>query len=275
MELFGGVSETVVRLFAFVGVLLLMGTLELVSPKRRLRASRVRRWVTNLAIVATDNLLVRLMALSAIPLVAIAVAVFAEGHGLGLFNQLAWPRGLDVLGGIVLLDFALWLQHVASHRIALLWRLHQMHHADPDIDVTTAIRFHPIEIMLSMLWKILWVLALGISPLAVLLFEVILNSGAMFSHANVALPPAVDRLLRRVIVTPDMHRVHHSVLAREHNANFGFNLSVWDRLFGTYIDQPEKGHEGMTIGLASYQSDEPTRILWSLALPFRQLKANE
>ncbi|MFA5950809.1 MAG: sterol desaturase family protein [Hyphomicrobium sp.] len=275
MELFGGVSETVVRLFAFVGVLVLMGTLELVSPKRKLRASRVRRWVTNLAIIATDNLFVRLMALSAVPLVAIAAAVFAEGHGLGLFNRLAWPGSLEVLASIILLDFALWLQHVASHRITLLWRLHQMHHADPDIDVTTAIRFHPIEIMLSMLWKILWVMALGISPLAVLLFEVILNSCAMFSHANVALPPAVDRLLRRVIVTPDMHRVHHSVLVREHDANFGFNLSVWDRLFGTYIDQPEKGHEGMTIGLASYQSDGPTRILWNLALPFRRLKENE
>jgi sterol desaturase/sphingolipid hydroxylase (fatty acid hydroxylase superfamily) len=271
MQLFDGLSETAFRLVAFFAVFAVMGALELLIPKRRLTAGKARRWLTNLTIVGVDSLLVRLMASLAVPLAAVAAAFYAEQQGFGLFNWTGWPVWLETLLSLAALDFALWLQHLASHKLSLLWRLHQMHHADVDIDVTTAIRFHPIEIGLSMLWKIVWVLALGASPLAVLLFEVILNGAAMFNHANVALPAWLDALLRSVIVTPDMHRVHHSVMRREHDSNYGFNLSIWDRLFSTYTAQPEKGHEGMTIGLAPYQSADPTRITWSLVLPFKDL----
>jgi sterol desaturase/sphingolipid hydroxylase (fatty acid hydroxylase superfamily) len=271
MQLFDGLSETAFRLVAFFAVFVVMGALELLIPKRRLTAGKARRWLTNLTIVGVDSLLVRLMASLAVPLAAVAAALYAEQQGFGLFNWTGWPLWLETLLALAALDFALWLQHLASHKLSLLWRLHQMHHADVDIDVTTAIRFHPIEIGLSMLWKIVWVLVLGASPLAVLLFEVILNGAAMFNHANVALPAWLDALLRSVIVTPDMHRVHHSVMRREHDSNYGFNLSIWDRLFSTYTAQPEKGHEGMTIGLAPYQSADPTRITWSLVLPFKDL----
>ena len=264
-------SETWLRLLTFAAVFALMAALELVIPKRRLKALKARRWATNLTIVGLDSLLVRGMANLAVPLAAVAAALYAEQQGVGLFNWLAWPAWLEGLLAIAALDFALWVQHVAAHKVPLLWRLHQMHHADVDIDVTTAIRFHPAEIALSILWKIVWVLGLGAAPLAVLLFEVILNCCAIFNHANIALPKALDGVLRALIVTPDMHRVHHSISRREHNSNYGFNLSVWDRALGTYTPEPEKGHEGMTIGLAPYQSEAPTRIGWSLALPFKPL----
>ena len=275
MQLFDGLSETAFRLGAFLAVFAVMGALELLIPKRRLKAPKARRWLTNLTIVGVDSLLVRLMASLAVPLAAVAAAFYAEQQGIGFFNWAGWPLWLETVLALAALDFALWLQHLASHKIPLFWRLHQMHHADVDIDVTTAIRFHPIEIGLSMLWKILWVLVLGVSPLAVLLFEIILNGASMFNHANVALPARLDASLRSVIVTPDMHRVHHSVMRREHDSNYGFNLSIWDRLFGTYTAQPEKGHEGMTIGLAPYQSADPTQITWSLVLPFKDLPKRE
>lgn len=271
MQLFDGLSETAVRLMAFLAVFAIMGAIELVLPKRRLTMPKARRWATNLTIVALDSALVRAMAALSVPLAAVAAAYYAEEHGVGLFNSVAWPVWAEIAVALAALDFALWLQHLASHKVTLLWRLHQMHHADVDIDVTTAIRFHPLEIGLSMLWKICVVVALGISPLAVLLFEIILNGSSMFNHANVALPQQLDSLLRQAIVTPDMHRVHHSIVHREHDSNYGFNLSIWDRIFGTYTPQPEKGHEGMTIGLASYQTEAPTRIGWSLALPFKDL----
>jgi sterol desaturase/sphingolipid hydroxylase (fatty acid hydroxylase superfamily) len=262
-----GLAETELRLAAFIAVFAALGLLELIIPKRRLVARKARRWATNLAIVALDSLLVRLMANLAVPIAAVAAAVYATSAGIGLFNWLSWPDLLVTVLAILVLDFAVWAQHWLSHKIPLLWRLHQVHHADLDIDVTTAIRFHPIEIGLSMLWKIVWVLALGLPVHAVLLFEIILNGGAMFNHANIDLPRWLDGLLRSVIVTPDMHRVHHSVLRREHDSNYGFNLSIWDRLFGTYTAQPEQGHQGMTIGLESYQTQEPTKLVWSLLLP--------
>jgi sterol desaturase/sphingolipid hydroxylase (fatty acid hydroxylase superfamily) len=169
---------------------------------------------------------------------------------------------------VIILDAAIYLQHVASHRLPILWRLHQMHHADPEFDVTTAIRFHPFEIALSMLYKVVLVVPLGPAPAAVIVFEIILNALAMFNHANIALPLWLDRALRMIVVTPDMHRVHHSIDVREHSTNFGFSLSVWDRLFGSYKPQPALGHDGMVIGLPQYQSDKPTELQWSLALPF-------
>jgi sterol desaturase/sphingolipid hydroxylase (fatty acid hydroxylase superfamily) len=221
-----------------------------------------------------DALLLRLMAMLAVPIAAVAAGFYAESNGIGLLNQVEWPGWLKVVIALLTLDLAIWAQHLVSHKVPIFWRLHQVHHADRDIDVTTAIRFHPIEIGLSMLWKIVVVLAIGASPLAVFLFEVILNGCAMFNHANLALPRWLDGILRLFIVTPDMHRVHHSVLHREHDSNYGFNLSVWDRLFRTYTAQPEGGHRGMTIGLPPYQNLNPSRFDWSLLLPFRPLKRN-
>jgi sterol desaturase/sphingolipid hydroxylase (fatty acid hydroxylase superfamily) len=268
-----GQSDGVIRLAVFAFVFVVMALIELAAPKRTRVAPKGRRWFTNFGISVTATVLLRLMAMLAVPLAAIAAAAYAQAHGIGVLNQLVWPEWIKIAVALLALDLAIWAQHLASHKIPLFWRLHQVHHADRDIDVTTAVRFHPIEIGLSMLWKIAVVLALGASPLAVFLFEVILNACAMFNHANIALPLWLDRPLRLLLVTPDMHRVHHSVLRREHDANYGFNLSVWDRLFRTYVAQPEGGHQGMTIGLTPYQSEAPTRFAWSLLLPFAQKRS--
>ena len=270
MEIFAGISEGALRLSVFAGILAAMAALEFVIPKRELTAPKGRRWLTNLLIGGVDSALVRLMSVFVIPLAAVATALWAESAGVGLFNWTDWPLWLEILLAVVILDFAIYLQHVASHRIPVLWRLHQVHHADPDIDVSTAIRFHPIEIGLSMLYKIAWVLLLGPAAVAVVLFEVLLNGCAMFNHANIALPKWLDRVLRLFVVTPDMHRVHHSAERHETDSNYGFSLSIWDRVFGTYIPQPGHGHERMTIGLDSYRGPEPTRFLWSISLPFRR-----
>jgi len=268
-----GQSDGLIRLAVFAGVFLLMAAIERVLPKRRLNVSKARRWLTNLGIAGVDTLVLRVMAALAVPVAAVAAAFFAKDHQLGLLNQVDWPYWLRLLIALLVLDLAIWAQHLASHKVPLFWRLHQVHHADRDIDVTTAVRFHPIEIALSMLWKIAVVVPLGASPFAVFLFEVILNACAMFNHANIALPAGLDGTLRLLIVTPDMHRVHHSVLRDEHDRNYGFNLSVWDRLFGTYVAQPKAGHQGMTIGLPPYQSEAPTELGWSLWLPFRSQKS--
>ena len=267
-----GQSDGLIRLLAFAAVFLLMAAIELIRPKRRLSVSKARRWLTNLGIAGVDTLVLRLMAALTVPVAAVAAAFFAKERGLGLLNQVDWPYWVKLVIALLALDLAIWFQHLVSHKVPVFWRLHQVHHADRDIDVTTAVRFHPVEIALSMLWKIVVVIPLGASPFAVFLFEVILNACAMFNHANIALPAWLDRALRLFIVTPDMHRVHHSVLYREHDRNYGFNLSLWDRLFRTYLAQPEAGHQGMTIGLPPYQSEAPTRFGWSLWLPFRQQK---
>lgn len=266
-------NEPALRLAAFVGVFAVMATLEWFRPKRQPRYPKPGRWITNLSMVALGSLVVRglvwLSTLAAVPLAAVIAAGFAEKHGWGILN--AWTTGpgwAKMLIALIVLDFAIYLQHVASHKIALLWRLHKMHHADVDFDVTTALRFHPVEIGLSMLYKTVWVLALGPSVLAVVLFEVILNACAMFNHANVNLPTFLDKAIRPIIVTPDMHRIHHSVHRDEHNTNYGFNLSIWDRLFGTYTHAPRDGQTGMAIGLEPYQHEGPTRLTWSLSLPF-------
>ena len=268
-----GQSDNALRLASFLAVLGVMALIELAWPKRAPVVSKGRRWLTNLGIAGVDGLMLQLMAMLAVPVAAVVAAFYAQTHGIGLLNQLAWPEWIKVTLALLVLDLAIWAQHLVSHKVPLFWRLHQVHHADRDIDVTTAVRFHPVEIALSMLWKIVVVVPLGASSLAVFLFEVILNACAMFNHANIALPAWLDRILRSVIVTPDMHRVHHSVLWREHDSNYGFNLSLWDRLFRTYVAQPEAGHEDMTVGLAPYQSRAPTRFGWSLALPFLQQKS--
>jgi sterol desaturase/sphingolipid hydroxylase (fatty acid hydroxylase superfamily) len=270
-----GQGEGVWRFGVFAAIFLAMAAIELLRPKRRLSMSKGRRWLTNLGIAAVDTLMLRLMTLVAVPIAAVAAAFYAQEHGLGLLNNVSWPGWVKVTVALLVLDLAIWFQHLVSHKVPIFWRLHQVHHADRDIDVTTAVRFHPVEIALSMLWKIVVVLPLGASPFAVFLFEVILNGCATFNHANIALPAWLDRVLRIFIVTPDMHRVHHSVLTSEHDRNYGFNLSIWDRLFHTYLAEPSAGQEGMTIGLTPYQSEAPTRLGWSLWLPFGRPVAKE
>jgi sterol desaturase/sphingolipid hydroxylase (fatty acid hydroxylase superfamily) len=258
--------EPAVRLSFFVGVFAIMGLWELRAPRRVLRVSKALRWANNIALVVLNTLLLRLL----FPAAALGMAAFAAEQGWGLLNYVELPFWLAVVVAVVALDFAIWLQHVMVHAIPALWRLHRVHHADPDYDLTTGARFHPIEIVLSMLIKFATIAVLGPPMVAVLLFELLLNATAMFNHGNVRLPAKVDRVLRWLVVTPDMHRVHHSVEDDETNSNFGFNLPWWDRLFGTYRDQPRGGHEAMTIGIRGYT--QPRDVSWLpalLALPFR------
>jgi len=262
------VSESVIRLGAFFGIFAVMALWEVARPMRQRALGRTGRWATNLAIsIINTGVTVALKA--GLGAAAVLAAIDASERGIGLFNTIAWPAWAEVLVAFVLLDLAIWLQHLISHKIPILWRLHRVHHADRDIDVTTAIRFHPIEIALSMLLKIALVYALGASIVAVVIFEVVLNGVAMFNHANVRLGRA-DRWLRLAVVTPDMHRVHHSIDRREHDANYGFNLSIWDRLLRTYVAVPRLGHQGMTIGLEHHQTEDPAGLVWSLGFPFRK-----
>lgn len=249
------ISEPWIRLGFFAAVFALVALGEALAPRRPLAIRRRVRWPNNLAIVALDALLVRVV----FPTAAVGVAVVAEARGFGLFNVVAAPPWLALIAAIVLLDLAIYLQHVLFHAVPALWRLHRMHHADLDFDVTTGARFHPIEILLSMLIKMAIVAALGAPALAVVVFEVLLNATSMFNHGNVRLPIGLDRALRWLVVTPDMHRVHHSVVPAETSSNFGFNLPWWDRLFGTYRAQPASGHEAMTIGISQFRSE---RDLW-------------
>ncbi len=259
-------EEATIRLAIFVGLFVLFAALEFFVPRRELRPVKTRRWFTNWTIVIVDSVLVRLLFKSA----AVGGALWAQSAGVGLFNVIAVPAWLAVFVSFLALDFAIWLSHLASHKIPILWRVHRMHHSDIDIDVSTAIRFHPIEIVLSMVWKYAVVIALGAPAISVLIFEVVLNGGAMFNHANMRLPLWLDRVLRLVIVTPDMHRVHHSTDPSETDSNYGFNLSVWDRMFRTYVAQPALGHDGMRIGLADWQDEKPARLDWTLMVPFRK-----
>ena len=261
-------NEAFIRLAVFLGLFCLLALAEACWPRRERRQDRARRWATNWAIVILDTLTLRLIAVI-LPLLAVGAALDAAAQGWGLFNFMEWPGWLEVLLAILILDFAIWAQHLVTHKVPLLWRLHRVHHADVDIDVTTAIRFHPVEIALSMLLKIGLIYLLGPAALAVILFEIILNGTAMFNHANLRLPAVMDRVIRLILVTPDMHRVHHSVKRAEHDSNYGFALSIWDRLFGTYVPQPSDGHEGMAIGL-QWQDERPAGLIWSLRLPFRR-----
>lgn len=261
-------DEAALRLAVFLGAFCLFASLEAIKPRRARVASRASRWTTNWAITVIDSITLRAMA-ALLPVLAVAAAVDAQASGIGLFNSLSLPIWLEWLAAVLILDFLIWGQHVLTHKIPLLWRLHRVHHADRDMDVTTAIRFHPIEIALSMILKIGAVYVLGPAAGAVILFEIVLNASALFNHANLALPQSVDRWLRLVLVTPDMHRVHHSVHRAEHDTNYGFCLSIWDRLCGTYKPQPDAGHDAMTVGL-QWQDKRPEQLGWSLMLPFRR-----
>ena len=259
-------NEALIRLGVFLVLFVVLASLEALVPRRVRSQPRSARWMTNWGVTLLNSVTLRLMAF-ALPLLAVGAAVDAETQGWGLFNSVDLPLWVEVVLVVLILDFAIWLQHLVTHKIPVLWRLHRVHHADVDMDVTTAIRFHPVEIALSMLLKIGLVYLLGPAAIAVVLFEIILNGTAMFNHSNLALPTWIDRPLRKVLVTPDMHRVHHSVHRHEHDSNYGFSLSIWDRMFGTYIAQPQAGHDEMQVGL-QWQDDRPSKLGWSLALPF-------
>jgi sterol desaturase/sphingolipid hydroxylase (fatty acid hydroxylase superfamily) len=257
-------GELSIRFVFTVGIFAVMALLEWRYPRRRLEVSKAGRWFNNISVTFLDALIVRLL----VPLTAVGAAAIATDHGIGLFNLLDFPGPMEAVKMVLLLDLVIYGQHVLFHLYRPLWKLHMMHHADRDIDVTTGTRFHPLEIIISMVIKIAAVFLLGATPAAVIAFEVILNGTAMFNHSNVALPLAADRIIRLLVVTPDMHRVHHSVIIRETNSNYGFNLSIWDRLFGTYRAQPVKGHLDMRIGLANFRDPAKLTLPYMLAMPF-------
>jgi sterol desaturase/sphingolipid hydroxylase (fatty acid hydroxylase superfamily) len=258
-------SESLLRLVSYVGVLLVMTGAEILAPRRPLSVSKAKRWINNLGLGVLNTVLLRLL----FPLAAVGVADIAQTHGWGLLNLWTLPSWLTIAGSVVALDLVIYLQHRAFHAIPVCWRFHRVHHADLDLDVSSGVRFHPVEMIASMGIKMLAVLGLGAPPVAVVTFEILLNATSLFNHSNLNLPLGLDRVLRFLIVTPDMHRVHHSAIAAETNQNFSFNLSAWDRLLGTYCPQPAAGHEAMTIGLTDLQDETLEQIPQMLALPFR------
>ena len=258
--------EIGIRLGFFFGTFVLIALWEIAAPKRALTVSKAVRWLNNLGIVVLNTIILRIL----FPAAAVGVAAFAASQGWGLLNYYQLPLVLAIVLSVIAMDFIIYLQHVLVHAVPALWRLHRVHHADLDYDVTTGARFHPIEIILSMLIKFATIIVLGPPVVAVVIFEVILNAMAMFNHGNIHLPKGLDAVLRWLVVTPDMHRVHHSVEDNEANSNYGFNLSIWDRIFGTYIDQPRDGHQGMTIGIHKYRDPkEVDQLPGMLMLPFK------
>src|SRR5215210_4354504 len=263
--------EPLIRLACFAGVFAVLALWELRAPRRVQEIGRATRWPGNLGVVIVDTLVLRLL----FPTAAVGAALLGEARGWGLLNNLALPVWLKIGVAVVVLDLAIYLQHVTFHAVPVLWRLHRMHHADLEFDVTTGVRFHPVEIVLSMLIKFAAVALIGAPATAVLIFEVLLNATSMFSHSNVRLPERIDRVLRWLVVTPNMHRVHHSTERRETDSNFGFNLPWWDRLFGTYRAQPEAGHERMRLGLSQFRDREDLRLDRLLLQPFRRADGRE
>ena len=257
-----------IRLSVFILVLLSMAVLETLWPRKERVGKRTTRWVNNISLSMINTFALKILG----PITAIAAAHYAQTNGYGIITlfRAKLPLWLDIVIAFALLDFLIYLQHVLSHKIPLLWRFHKVHHADRDIDVTTGFRFHPIEILFSMLYKCAVILIIGPLAIAVFLFEVVLNGSAMFNHANLRLPLWLDKILRIFVVTPDMHRVHHSTIQTETDSNYGFFLSLWDRLCRTYIAQPKKGHDDMTIGLEEFQTDSPASLPWNLTVPFKR-----
>ena len=259
-------NEPAIRLGAFLGIFALVALWELAAPRRTLTRPRWLRWYGNIGIAFLNTLAVRFL----LPVLPVALAALAADRGWGILNLVALPFWLEIAVAVVVLDLVIYLQHVMFHAVPALWRLHRMHHADLDFDVTTGSRFHTIEIVLSVLLKLAAVIVIGPPAVAVVIFEVVLNGTSMFNHGNLRLPPGLDRVLRWVLVTPDMHRVHHSDIPAETNSNFGFNLPWWDRLFGTYRAQPSLGHEGMTIGLDTFREEADLHLHRMLIQPFKR-----
>jgi sterol desaturase/sphingolipid hydroxylase (fatty acid hydroxylase superfamily) len=257
-------SEPLIRLSFFFGILFIMFLWELTAPRRPLTTSKITRWFSNLGLVLIDSIAVRLV----FPTALAGVALLAQQRGWGVFNLFELFSLLKIIFSVLILDLAIYLQHVMFHSAPLFWRLHMVHHSDMDIDVTTGVRFHPIEIILSMGIKMIVVILIGAPPVSVLIFEIILNGTSMFNHGNVRYSQQIDSFLRLLVVTPEMHRVHHSTIRWETNSNLGFNFPWWDRLFGTYRDQPAKGHLEMTIGLDQYKEPQKLTLRWLIVLPF-------
>ena len=254
--------EPFIRLAAFLGVFIAIAIWESLSPRRQLNTSKTNRWISNICITLIGSVLVRFL----FPVLAVTFA--ANGTTMGILHQFPLPFFARVVIGILALDLIIYGQHLMFHSIPLLWRLHMMHHADLDIDVTTGLRFHPVEIIVSMGIKLVAILLVGPPVLAVILFEILLNATSMFNHGNIHMPADLDRQLRLFVVTPDMHRVHHSVIIVETNSNFGFNLPWWDRLFGTYREQPAAGHKDMVLGLSQFRDPKRLSLPWLIILPF-------
>ncbi len=257
--------EPLIRLLFFLAIFTLMALWEGFAPHRKRSVARWRRWPSNIGVVVVDTLLARILA----PAGVVGFALFAQAQGWGFLYHLGWPPWVKFLIALLALDLAIYLQHRIFHYVPLLWRLHRMHHADLDVDITTGARFHPIEILLSLAIKFAVTVTVGPPALAVLIFEIVLNATSMFNHSNVLLPPPIDRVLRWLVVTPDMHRVHHSITRRETDSNFGFNFPWWDRIFRTYISQPEAGHKDMTLGIEQFRDAKELRLDRLLVQPFR------
>jgi len=262
-------SDTILRLTFFLSILIILIMAEILLPKKKRIHNRKDRWITNGLITLINTASVNIVHI-AIPLIAIVAAVDVSNGKMGLFNIINFPIWIEIILTVIILDFIIWGQHFLSHKIPFVWRFHRMHHTDRDLDVTTAVRFHPFEIIFSMFIKITSIYILGASAIAVIIFEIMLNGMAMFNHANLRIPFRIENILRKFIVTPDLHRIHHSIYIDEHNKNFGFSLSIWDKIFKCYLDQPRDGHKDMKLGL-KWQNDKPTKLGWSLWIPFKKL----
>ena len=262
-------SDTILRLTFFLSILIILIMAEILFPKKKRIHNRKDRWITNGLITLINTASVNIVHI-AIPLIAIVAAIDVSNGKMGLFNIINFPIWIEIILTVIILDFIIWGQHLLSHKIPFVWRFHRMHHTDRDLDVTTAVRFHPFEIIFSMFIKITSIYILGASAIAVIIFEIMLNGMAMFNHANLKIPFRIENILRKFIVTPDLHRIHHSIYIDEHNKNFGFSLSIWDKIFKCYLDQPRDGHKDMKLGL-KWQNDKPTKLGWSLWIPFKKL----
>lgn len=262
-------SDTILRLTFFLSILIILIMAEILLPKKKRIHNRKDRWITNGLITLINTASVNIVHI-AIPLIAIVAAIDVSNGKMGLFNIINFPIWIEIILTVIILDFIIWGQHLLSHKIPFVWRFHRMHHTDRDLDVTTAVRFHPFEIIFSMFIKITAIYILGASAIAVIIFEIMLNGMAMFNHANLRIPFRIENILRKFIVTPDLHRIHHSIYIDEHNKNFGFSLSIWDKIFKCYLDQPRDGHKDMKLGL-KWQNDKPTKLGWSLWIPFKKL----
>jgi sterol desaturase/sphingolipid hydroxylase (fatty acid hydroxylase superfamily) len=256
--------DIAIRVIVFVSMFGLMASWEAIAPRRKTATLKVSRWIANLSVAVLNTMVIRILMASG----AVGVAMVTAENGWGILNMLHWPVWIEIVLAVLLLDLMIYLQHLGFHAVPVLWKIHMVHHADPDYDVTTAVRFHPVEALLSMVLKMAGVTIIGASPTSVLAFEIILNGMAMFNHANVRMPAFVDWILRWVVVTPDMHRIHHSIFPRENNRNFGFNLPWWDYMFGTYLASPSRGHDSMTFGLKKFRSPACLKLLNILKLPF-------
>ncbi len=264
-------NEITIRLAFFFGALMLFAIWELIAPKRKLMVSKIKRWSSNISIIVINSILIRLL----FPAALIGAAYYALQHHYGLFNITQINYTITIITSVIFLDFVIYLQHVMFHAVPLFWRFHRMHHVDLDIDVTTGVRFHPIEILISLFIKFAAVMIIGAPLLAVIIFEILLNTITLFNHSNIQMPRIIDRIIRAVIVTPDMHRVHHSEIPNETNSNFGFNLSIWDRFCGTFEDQPSLGHTNMIIGIKEIREPKYcVNLLGMLILPFIKGKSN-